>query len=595
MKNNIRIVRNEPDPKVPSPPDFGQLYGNVKKPWFRPSGKTMIYAGILVVAITAITMLFRSKQPTTGVAFKDSGVVKPPIPGMDVAYDTFEVNVAAGDTILYRGRTRVVFAPGSIIDKNGKPVEKTRVVYREFQNQSEIMLSGIPMMYDTAGNNYLFESGGMFELRNLNPGDRIKSEGLVSVSMYTTYPQTGNNWYQLDTRTGRWDYLRPVATEPAAAPVLETPLSQEKEIAVDKTRDAEPAKIKDPVISNAPPMLPPKRKDPSNPTFSIEENFIPELQVYTNVDFEVLPGQGYDAAKLPEVWDYITVKSTRTYGLYVVTLINAGRKYSYKARPVFASEADYNQALKAFREKEAEQNEQIAAARKKAAAEEKEQRERLAAEQRRAAEERREQQSRLAAEQRRMQASPASGNSGTPSGQPPVAAGAPVVVSNPWRTVSSMDLLRQTGRADTSASPSVMTGSGNFATVPVSSFGFYNCDRPIRDLNATVQLSLSIDNLASGVQVSPVSCYQYFLDRNACMFINYAQTINLRYNRSERYLLLGMGYDTDNKLIIFVVDPNEFRKEIRGKRSASVSMKIIKERFESVVEIDSWIRETYME
>lgn len=92
----------------------------------------------------------------------------------------------------------------------------------------------------------------------------------------------------------------------------------------------------------------PRMKSPKGFTFTVEEPNIPELAIYENVVFEVLPGQNFDPKAIPDYWDYIAITKTSTYGVYVLTLMDTHQTLKYKAIPVFLNVDDYNKALAAY-------------------------------------------------------------------------------------------------------------------------------------------------------------------------------------------------------------------------------------------------------
>lgn len=548
MKNNIRIVRNEQDPMVPAPPDFDNVVVKAKKAgwksWKVKTGLAVTITGLIIATV----LLFRNQSnKSTSVSERNdsfSTTVKPPLPAMDIPYDTFEINVKAGDTITYKGCTKIIFKPGSIQQAAGQQVERTKVVYREFQNQTEIMMSGIPMMYDSANQKYLFESGGMFELKSLSSNEKIAGAGMVEVKMCTRHNQQNFNWYKLDEKSGIWSYIKPVSpealnptrTDTASFPTKSNdghydPIEIAVPILVDETKSEVGA------MTAVPKMMPPKRKDNSNPTFSIDANYIPELQVYTNVDFEVLPGQGYDANKLPDEWDYIKVEKTGTYGVYLVSLFNRNSRYSYRARPVFDNEQDYQTALKEFREKEAQQQKQLEEQRQRQIAQEKEMN-------------RRNEIARNRAEKRAVQ------------------------------------------QAEKKANEQSSFGYGEvIATLVIDKFGYYNSDRPILNNGSSVKLSYSLPGKAKGQG----QIYQYYIDRNAVM-VNYAGTeypFLLNYRSEEKYLLMAFA-EVNGKTRVCIISPDDFEKYIAGKKEVKMEMTILDYDFKNTTEVHEWIKKKFI-
>jgi hypothetical protein len=542
MKNNIRIVRNEPDPQIPTPPDFDKALIKAKKAglntWKLKIGLGAVITGLIITGLLLFNRNNKNEQNELAKKSADTSVssVKPPLKGMDVPYDTFEINVAAGDTVVYKGCTNIIFKPGSVAGMDGATVQKTKVVCREFQNQTDVMLSGIPMMYDSAGQKYLFESGGMFELKSVNKEEKIAGAGMVEVKMCTSLPQDKFNWYSLDEKTGRWDYIKPVAPE-ARHLQADTALPANR-----KTEGTQPAEdieeitvVSQNAIIKEKPLLPPKRKNPSAPTFSIDVNHIPELQVYTNVEFEVMPGQGYDAANLSEVMDYIRVKPTPEDGIYMVEFYDRGRKYNYKARPVFDNEKDYQQALREFRKKEEEQKKAIA---------------KKAVEEKRNAE----------IQERRFQE----------------------------------ELRRRNNAQKSTGQGEQFNYGGMVAALSIDQFGYYNSDRPISNNNLATTITYQVpeESFQQG------QLYQYYLNRNAVM-VNYSfepagsrGKTTLSYRSDEQYVLMAFA-EKDQKIMVTIFTPAEFVQQIKGKANAEIRMTRIDKKFSTPEEVHQWLKKTF--
>ena len=81
--------------------------------------------------------------------------------------------------------------------------------FTEYKDVADQIISGIPMTYDSAGTKYMFSSAGMVEIRgfmgdsavNLNP------EKPIEIEMKSDYSSTEYNFYCLDEKKKKWDYL----------------------------------------------------------------------------------------------------------------------------------------------------------------------------------------------------------------------------------------------------------------------------------------------------------------------------------------------------------------------------------------------------
>lgn len=132
------------------------------------------------------------------------------IPGVSPEARIFTIPANEAHTIELPNGGSIVFPDNAFVDKEGNPVKgKVDVSWKEFHSLSDIILSGIPMKYDSAGVVHNFESGGMFTIQakqgekelELAPSKKA-AVNLASISDSPCY-----NFYKIDEKTGDWDYL----------------------------------------------------------------------------------------------------------------------------------------------------------------------------------------------------------------------------------------------------------------------------------------------------------------------------------------------------------------------------------------------------
>ena len=166
--------------------------------------------------------------------------ISPPVANVDMGTDVFTIDPAK-DTLLTIESGSTIFIPAnSLVGADNKPIKgKAEVSYEEYLNQAEVILSGIPMTYDSAGETHYFESAGMFTIDAATPsGEKLKiaDNKAVTVSQVSPWADltSGYNFYQFDTVAGKWRYLTTQAAEPVAAepPVIET--EQDADVKVKK-------------------------------------------------------------------------------------------------------------------------------------------------------------------------------------------------------------------------------------------------------------------------------------------------------------------------------------------------------------------------
>lgn len=133
---------------------------------------------------------------------------------------------------------------GAFVDKDGKGVSgKVDVEWAEFHSLTDIMLSGIPMKYDSAGVEYNFVSGGMFTINAKQSGENIfvKEGENLKVNLASMDDTPCYNFYQLDEKTGDWSYDKtdvatPIASSENVKEEVET-LKKEDPVLIDAEVD----------------------------------------------------------------------------------------------------------------------------------------------------------------------------------------------------------------------------------------------------------------------------------------------------------------------------------------------------------------------
>ncbi|HNW70480.1 MAG TPA: leucine-rich repeat domain-containing protein [Bacteroidales bacterium] len=115
--------------------------------------------------------------------------------------------------LLNSSGTSIYISPNSFTDSLGRIVnDDVDIYYHEFDDVVDIVANGVPMTYDSAGQQYFFRTSGMFEiyafkdneLLSMAPGKRIV---LDFAALDTT---SGFNLYRLNENTGNWDFTTPL-------------------------------------------------------------------------------------------------------------------------------------------------------------------------------------------------------------------------------------------------------------------------------------------------------------------------------------------------------------------------------------------------
>ena len=387
MKRKVNIDRKPlASEEIQANKDFGSLMSkvggaSVSSP--KPNGSKIGWfaGGIAAVAIAAGIYFGTKNDASTNESASDLAVVEhidstekksfinPPIPELDIKNESYYVNADKGGKIKHHTGTEITIPEGAFMDEEGNIVEgEVEIQYREFHDQADIFLSGIPMDYDSAGKKQIFESAGMMEIRGFQNGKRLKivPEKNFVICMHSKNPDPKFNIYYLDEQKEKWEYEGkdsisvPENTKPEIAiadtnsveiRIVDTkyPIKEENseiEIVAEKIEVIK-KEVKE--IKKAEPKKPRKaNKSKKNFKIDVVDGEYPELTVYKGVIFEVQDNQ-----KLPEdtyqvTWNDIKLKEKK--GDYSIQLIKNERTEEIEVTPVLEGK-DYEVAKKEFKEK----------------------------------------------------------------------------------------------------------------------------------------------------------------------------------------------------------------------------------------------------
>ena len=171
--------------------------------------KTLSY--ILVIALIAIGCSQKSnkgKLPIISKVNSTESSIKP-IKGLEIKPLIVEVPANKASTIELENGGSIEFPKNAFIDEKGQVISgDVEVKWKEYHSLTDIMFSGIPMVYDSAGSDFNLVSGGMFTISasqsgeevNLAPGKKAK------VNLSSINSQEQFNFYELNEETGAWNY-----------------------------------------------------------------------------------------------------------------------------------------------------------------------------------------------------------------------------------------------------------------------------------------------------------------------------------------------------------------------------------------------------
>ncbi|CAN5120472.1 hypothetical protein BH09BAC5_BH09BAC5_07970 [soil metagenome] len=136
--------------------------------------------------------------------------ISPPISSLEIRNHAYHFNSSKGCVFTHISGTKITFPENAFVDENGNSVSgNVDVEYREFHDQVDFFLSGIPMEYDSAGNTYQFQSAGMMEISGMINGKPVflAKDKKVKIEFASEVSGPKYNLYRFDTLAGNWNYL----------------------------------------------------------------------------------------------------------------------------------------------------------------------------------------------------------------------------------------------------------------------------------------------------------------------------------------------------------------------------------------------------
>jgi hypothetical protein len=163
----------------------------------------VIFGLVLIVVMDGCNKMKKDKSAR---AFIDR-------PFKDVAPEAVTVTVNSPDsaqTFTLKGGTVISVPDHTFVDEKGNPVTgKVDICYSGFQTAADIIVSGIPMTYDSAGTTGNFQTAGMFEIKGTQNGKPvfISKDKKINVQMASFVRGDDYNAYYLDTTARNWNYM----------------------------------------------------------------------------------------------------------------------------------------------------------------------------------------------------------------------------------------------------------------------------------------------------------------------------------------------------------------------------------------------------
>ncbi len=231
------------DEEINSNKDFGELVKKFKQQSIenaksdknflknKKATYSAIIAGVTVICTVTYFTVFKKQPPketqndkivttqnnkqNTSNTKSDKAFINPPISKLNIPYSSYKIKAEQGGTIAHKSHpiamgSKIIIPKKAFVNKKGEEIiGDVEIRYREFHNQADIIASGIPMAYDSAGVKSNLESAGMLDIRGYQNGEPvyINPSKTIRVEFASQHSDDRYNIYELDTIGKNWKYI----------------------------------------------------------------------------------------------------------------------------------------------------------------------------------------------------------------------------------------------------------------------------------------------------------------------------------------------------------------------------------------------------
>ncbi|PCI98681.1 MAG: hypothetical protein COB15_05510 [Flavobacteriales bacterium] len=322
-------------------------YSAMKTPFYK---SPYFGGGVIGLLIIASYFIFSTTTKNTSKVYSNSSYstgYNSPI-DESIAFENIEgvVNSEKELIITSSSGTRITIPTNTLVDSVGNLIAGVVTFkYREFLDQKDIFLSGIPMNYDSADTKMNFESGGMFELLAYQNNKPVFINSEKSVQVELASKQAGNNFniYYYSSDDNKWVYKSKD----------EAGFSNEEILAVGAELKKNPAhmsiqELREEKVRSSSQLKKLKKSKPIQPklantnkynfTINVDYRDFPELTSFKGLKFQVSnKAKNFKPEYAQETWDDVDI----THGLnrteYNTCFTNKQQgKVCFITNPVFA-------------------------------------------------------------------------------------------------------------------------------------------------------------------------------------------------------------------------------------------------------------------
>jgi hypothetical protein len=389
-----------PDEEINSHKDFGELVNKFKAESIQKARSDVsflkskkatysaIIAGVTVICTVTYFAVFKKNPPkqtandtivtsqqntsNTPQIKPNKAFIAPPISKLNVPYTSYKVKTEQGAKIEHK-QSKIYIPKNAFVNKQGQDIiGDVDIQYREFHDQADIIASGIPMAYDSAGIKSTLESAGMFDIKGFQNGKQVyvNPKKAITVELASNNATDKFNQYVLDTIAKNWVYMKRDVIKTEGTKGIEK-IKGDKETEgfnlktqqLQKQIDAIPPKIeaekvvytkKVNLLSKSVQPTKPIKSTEGRPQFELDVNYkeFPELEAFKNAVFEVGAENKNYNAKLSEItWSSAEISEGPQKGKnYLLTLKLRERVEKLVVYPALTG-ANYDKAIASYEKK----------------------------------------------------------------------------------------------------------------------------------------------------------------------------------------------------------------------------------------------------
>lgn len=173
-----------------------------------------------LLLIVSLSLLFAGRL--AGQSAPPNPCTAPPIPALDIPYETRTVEPGECGKLIFASGTTVCVPPNSLVDANGQPVKgPVTIYYRELHTPGEMIRSGTKMTLGAQRNAPHLESAGMFEIQAAQKEEPVylRENTKLDVRMRSYSQMPNPEFFRYDCNQQTWKAQdEPVRVSREAAP-----------------------------------------------------------------------------------------------------------------------------------------------------------------------------------------------------------------------------------------------------------------------------------------------------------------------------------------------------------------------------------------